>query len=262
MFLKFKASVVKESLLLLRDKAGLAMLFVMPMALVLLMTLLQDSSVRRLSEQQTPILVLNQDDGTFGASIISGLDEAGHFKVYQKINNETLTEEAIKEEVLHGNYRVGVIIHKGASDALRHKIKEEIQKQFPEEEGQLFDLDNALIGILPEVEIYFDPIIKSDFKHAMTGALREFSYAVEVKMIFEIYTELLNDLVDIEIIPGNGFRDMILFKEQYATGRKSHIIPTATQHNVPAWTIFAMFFIVIPLAGNIIKERESGLAMR
>jgi ABC-2 type transport system permease protein len=40
------------------------------------------------------------------------------------------------------------------------------------------------------------------------------------------------------------------------------MVPNSVQHNVPAWTIFAMFFIVIPLAGNIIKERESGLSMR
>jgi ABC-2 type transport system permease protein len=34
------------------------------------------------------------------------------------------------------------------------------------------------------------------------------------------------------------------------------------QHNVPAWTLFAMFFICIPLAGNIIKERDDGSAFR
>ena len=48
MFLKFKASTLKETLLLMRDKAGLAMLFIMPMALVLLMTLLQDSTLKML----------------------------------------------------------------------------------------------------------------------------------------------------------------------------------------------------------------------
>lgn len=32
----------------------------------------------------------------------------------------------------------------------------------------------------------------------------------------------------------------------------------SVQHNVPAWTIFGMFFIVISLSGSIIKEREDG----
>jgi ABC-2 type transport system permease protein len=55
---------------------------------------------------------------------------------------------------------------------------------------------------------------------------------------------------------------MVRFNEEYAAGAESKIIPNAVQHNIPAWTIFAMFFIVIPLAGNIIKERESGMALR
>ncbi len=62
MWLKFKASVIKESLLLMRDKAGLAMLFVMPMALILIMSLLQESTLKKLEERHTPILVINNDN--------------------------------------------------------------------------------------------------------------------------------------------------------------------------------------------------------
>lgn len=39
-------------------------------------------------------------------------------------------------------------------------------------------------------------------------------------------------------------------------------IPNATQHNIPAWTIFAMFFIVISLGSSIVKEKLSGSFMR
>ena len=51
MILKLTASVKKEFLLLIRDRAGLAMLFIMPVALVLIMNLLQDSSFRMLEEK-------------------------------------------------------------------------------------------------------------------------------------------------------------------------------------------------------------------
>ena len=36
----------------------------------------------------------------------------------------------------------------------------------------------------------------------------------------------------------------------------------SVQHNVPAWAIFGMFFIAIPIAGHIIREREDGSALR
>jgi len=34
------------------------------------------------------------------------------------------------------------------------------------------------------------------------------------------------------------------------------IVPNASQHNVPAWTIFAMFFVVISLGGALYGEVE------
>ena len=178
------------------------------------------------------------------------------------MNGTVPKEEELKKEVLDGNFRVGIIIHTGASAALRNKIKQKIEKQFIDEEGQLFNLDSSQLHLLPKVEVFYDPVIKSDFQNAIKSALHQFSYAVEAKMIFEIYTELLTDLVDINIVQSDGFNDLIQFDEQYASDKKSRIIPNSTQHNVPAWTVFAMFFIVIPLAGNIVKERESGLSLR
>lgn len=40
------------------------------------------------------------------------------------------------------------------------------------------------------------------------------------------------------------------------------LTPNSTQHNVPAWSIFAMFFMVISLGGNLVKERLSGSFVR
>lgn len=39
-------------------------------------------------------------------------------------------------------------------------------------------------------------------------------------------------------------------------------IPSAVQQSVPGWLVFAMFFVVIPLSGVIITEREQGTALR
>ena len=52
--------------------------------------------------------------------------------------------------------------------------------------------------------------------------------------------------------------DLIAIQESYAQSAKAKIIPNSVQHNVPAWSMFAIFFIVISLAGNMIREREIG----
>jgi ABC-2 type transport system permease protein len=39
-------------------------------------------------------------------------------------------------------------------------------------------------------------------------------------------------------------------------------MPNSTQHNVPAWSLFAMFFMVVSLGSNVVKERLSGSFIR
>lgn len=262
MWLKFKASSNKEMLLLLRDRAGLAMLFVMPMVLILIMSLLQQSTLTMLEERKTPVLVINDDNDTFGNSVVEGLKQAEFFDVVEEINGTKPGRDDLRRYVLEGSYRVGIIIDKGASEQLRLKIKQVIEDQYPDSEGSLFDHVFSEGDSLAKIEVFFDPVTKVDFKQALSSSLREFTASVEARMVFDIYAGLFVELTNIELNESEGFNDLVLFEEQYATGNKTRIIPNAVQHNVPAWTIFAMFFIVIPLAGNIIKERESGLSMR
>jgi ABC-2 type transport system permease protein len=47
-------------------------------------------------------------------------------------------------------------------------------------------------------------------------------------------------------------------KEVYAQGSTDVVEPSLVQNNVPAFALFAMFFIVIPLAGSMLTERNQG----
>jgi ABC-2 type transport system permease protein len=58
-----------------------------------------------------------------------------------------------------------------------------------------------------------------------------------------------------EALMGEG-----LVRSEYVTeGRRA---PTAVQQNVPAWLIFAMFFVVTPIAGTLVAERQHGTLQR
>lgn len=256
---QLKATFVKEVLLLSRDRAGLAMLFLMPVVLVLVMTLLQDSTFRKLEEKNIPILIINHDADTFGLNIVAGLKSTTFFEV---IEGEGITDSELVTQIEQGKYLIGIIINSNSTRQIKKSIKEKIQSQFLEEEvGQLFEID-SMVGGKPKVEIYFDPILKTSYKQSILGALKQFSAMVEAKLMFEIYSELFEDLIDIKLKPVESFSNFVFFDEKYASSRENSIIPNSVQHNVPAWTIFAMFFIVIPLASNIIKERQSGVSAR
>jgi len=73
MISKLSASVKKEALLLVRDRTGLSILFIMPMILILVMTLIQDSAFKTLNEKGIPIVFVNQDNDSLGILIEQGL---------------------------------------------------------------------------------------------------------------------------------------------------------------------------------------------
>ncbi len=262
MILKFFASVRKEAILMLRDKAGLAILFVMPMALILIMTLLQDNTFKALEENKIEILLVNKDSGTLGKAIHKGLTEADFFQITDKLEDDTLTEKSAYKKVASGAYQMAIVIPEGATDYIQQVVTHKINTQLPGlqepvEEDTKIDLTKGV-----NVKIFFDPVTKNSFKQSVHSALKEFTSKIEAEMAFNIYGKLFKDMFEIEVQQPESFSSIITFTEEYATNLNSKIIPNSVQHNVPAWTLFAMFFIVIPLAGNIIKERESGNVLR
>jgi ABC-2 type transport system permease protein len=122
MWLKFKASTIKEFLLLIRDRAGLAMLFLMPMLLIFIMSLLQESTLKKLEERHTPVLIVNFDNDSLGINIVNGLRSAGFFEIHELIDGKQPSLEELKKLVNYGKYRVGIIVKEGASEALRKKV--------------------------------------------------------------------------------------------------------------------------------------------
>ncbi len=52
--------------------------------------------------------------------------------------------------------------------------------------------------------------------------------------------------------------NLVRVREVYAEAGEAVLKPTLVQNNVPAFALFAMFFIVIPLAGSMITERSQG----
>jgi ABC-2 type transport system permease protein len=50
--------------------------------------------------------------------------------------------------------------------------------------------------------------------------------------------------------------------QQQAKRERSTINPTPVQNNIPGFILFAMFFIVIPLSGSVISEKNEGASFR
>lgn len=83
--------------------------------------------------------------------------------------------------------------------------------------------------------------------------------------MYQAFSEELEEVLPNETkAPGNMLAktQIINYKEEYGSDLIGEIVPNAVQHNVPAWSIFAMFFIVVPLVGSIMREKKEGSAFR
>ena len=84
MLTRIGAHIRKELLMLLRDRGGLALIYLMPVCLVCIMAVVQDAPFRDFSEKQVHVLFRDHDGGAVGRGIRQGLEGAGPFAITEK----------------------------------------------------------------------------------------------------------------------------------------------------------------------------------
>lgn len=263
MLIKLLATVKKETLLLIRDKVGLSILFLMPMVLIFVMTLIQDSAFKTMNEKGIPVVFVDNDKDSLGILIEQGLRNNELCEFYDSIDGKPATETYALKAVGEGKFLIGIIIPAGATNAIRKNVAQLVSETLNGEESAVEKITQMQDSV--EITIMIDPVAKKSFINAVTSNLREFISEVKTKIMFQSFSEQIASVIpDKQHAPKNSYGKSQIFryKEIYASRTNDKIVPNAVQHNVPAWTIFAMFFIAIPLSGSILKEKNEGSVFR
>jgi len=240
----------KEILILRRDKAGMAVLYLMPLALIFIMVFIQDRTFHFLQDVQIPVLFLNEDQSTVGNALERNLANIRQIDLYYEVAGETATEEAVKEAVAAGDFKAGIIIPAGLTQNSLKRMKQD---------------QGLAIG---QVTVYFDPAIKQNIRRLIESILNEILARTETILLYEFVKEQVSyfgtQFNSILSVPdSNLIKKGLLHINSVSLNReKSSVLPNSVQHNVPSWTLFAMFFIVVPLAGGMIQERDEGSMRR
>jgi ABC-2 type transport system permease protein len=247
----------KDYLVIVRDRGGLAMLFLMPLALVLIMTSLQDNTFRAINESGIRMVILNGDRDSLGIAIEQEIKRSDFFNIQYEIDHKTPTEQSIREAVASGRFQIGIIIPAGATQLIREQVKNGVAGLFSGDSTDLPAGDSLII------KMYVDPATKNSMRSTLQGSIREFAARVESHIILNELTREINTHLMVPVANLNRMnRETVFYKEEYVARGNKNVIPNSTQHNVPAWTLFAMFFIVIPFASAMIKEKEDGSLSR
>ncbi|MEO8066702.1 MAG: ABC transporter permease [Flavobacteriales bacterium] len=255
------AHIRKEFLLLVRDRGGLALLYLMPVALVTIMAVVQDAPFRDFSDNRIQVLFKDLDGSGVGARVREGLMSAGPFSVLDVSADSAMDAAALRDAVRRGEHQVAVIVPQRASEVLKAASAKAIAKVFTQADSSVAptpSIDTAVVRVI------IDPTVKQAFRGLVNSHL--------AKVLAEITSDrLLNDMgAQIAALTGTEapqlkLEEPILRLHQELAGAElsgERVAENSTQHNVPAWTIFAMFFIVVLLAGNMVKERSSGIMTR
>jgi ABC-2 type transport system permease protein len=261
---KFFSAVKKEYLLLLRDKAGIIILFLMPMVLIIIFSLLQETGWNSIAkEPKVDILFVNNDQDSIGINMRNGLRSSGFFNVIDSVDHAPVTETSARVLVKRGDYLIAIVVPKGVTTSMRTSVRIAVAKTLSG--FGLFNpmlLDNIVQKGADTITLYFDPTIQKSFKNAVVSAIKEFNYKSETGMVFRSFNKEISKQFPAYNPPEIEYKEAIHFKEVFPNYVEQEEIPNTVQHNVPAWAIFAMFFIIIPLTGSMIKEREEGSLQR
>ena len=251
---KLLASTYKEFLLLTRDIGGIAILFVMPLVLIITITLIQDSTFKTVTDSKIPILVVNKDNGNVSETILNGLENSKSFEVNLKD-----TEDIAKNLVFKGKYQLAIIIPENLSSSLEQKVAQNVDGIIAKFglEDDIAPINEHIEG--KEVKLYFDPATQMTFKSSVKNGIDKMVSKIETESIYKAFQEQLTDDPTEVIFETENF---ITFTEILPEKDNKEFIPNSVQHNVPAWTLFAIFFIIVPLSINIVKEKSQGTFVR
>src|SRR5690554_6168015 len=116
---KIRQAILKELRLLQRDLLGVAIIFLMPIVLVITITFIQHSVENGGGAIELPILLSNNDDGELAQTVISNLQESGNLKVITNIDEQKVTNESGKELIKKGKQKILIVIPENFSNAIQ-----------------------------------------------------------------------------------------------------------------------------------------------
>jgi ABC-2 type transport system permease protein len=255
MMFKLWATIIKDIRILTRDKVGLVLMFGMPILLVLIVTSIQNSTFQLINKNKISLLLCNRDTGKLSDEFIQAVDKIGMFKLIRISKDES--EKKITGRMQTKDALLAMVIPTDFSEKIDDKAKTVASKAM-NAFGLEGDTVNSNAGNAGPVNLFYQPILQQSFRQSVHGALYGALQLVESKQILRtLYFSINENPLPVKL-ENELLTNKTSINEVLVSLDRSRNIPNASQHNVPSWTIFAMFFVVISLGGSIVREKLSG----
>jgi ABC-2 type transport system permease protein len=256
---KLQAAILKDLRILIRDKVGLSLMFVMPIVMAIIITAIQNNTFELINGNKVPLLLCNKDTGEASNQLIKAIEKIGMFEIKQVTKEQS--EKQITDRMHAKDALVAILIPPYFSEKVSSKAKT-ISGEALSGLGLRVEPVTATQVRMDPITIYYHPVLQQSFRQSIQGALRSALQLVESKLILKSLYFSLNEKEIPDSLESEIVNNQIPINEIAISRNGSRNIPNATQHNIPAWTIFAMFFIVISLGSSVVREKLSGSFLR
>jgi len=256
---KLWATIVKDSRILWRDGVGLALMFVMPIVLVIVITDIQNSTFQLINKNKLPVLVCNRDTGTSGKQLVEAINKIGMFSISELPRGQD--EKMIADSMKKTDALMAVIIPVDFTRKVMAKSKTTAGKALTSF-GLQADSAQKDLGDVSPLTLYYNPVLQESLRLSVKGALQSALQLVESRQTLRTLYFDINEKPLPSKLEGEMLNNKAVINDLPVSVNGSLKPPNAAQHNVPSWTIFAMFFVIMSLGGSIVREKTSGSFIR
>ena len=236
--IKLLYTLKKEFLLITRDIHAVTVLFVMPAVFIMIMSLAMRDLFELHSSVTIDVLAVNRDAGKNAEAFVKAIEALPTFK-FHRLEKDTTTER-IRDRMLAGDYKFALIVREGLS-------------AFVEGDGGGKGEKPLELLVNPSVTVQTQMVLRGALEAKLAGMRRD-AFVDRLGGVLEAAG------VDKAALKGDD-GSPVEVRYAYREGR-TFKVPSAVQQSVPAWLVFSMFFIVIPISNTFISERGQGTLMR
>jgi ABC-2 type transport system permease protein len=223
------ACVRKELLLLTRDIHGLALLFIMPLAFILIMSLaLQDQFAAR-AGQKPAVVAIDLDGSDASRALLANLTKDAAFEV--RIAASVPGDAQLRQQLRSGEFAFAITVQKGF--------------------GTQLSSPPAAAAPAP-VSVMVAPDTGKQMEAIFVGVLRGALGRERLRAVLAAVGAQPDE-------SAAGEEIALVYAYGEAQGGE---MPSAVQQSVPGWLVFGVFFVVVPLSNTFIRERQLGTLRR
>jgi linearmycin/streptolysin S transport system permease protein len=252
MFRQIAAVALKEFKILFKDLEALALLFAMPVFFILVMSFALEGVFEAGSEDHPiEILLVNMDKGPMAGQISEDMATLKGLKLVRESDGKVMVRQRAELLVKEKSSPMALLFENDFSESLKRFVAS------PEAD-------------LPRITLIIDPATNRQLLapvKAAIGALVERRVAIarqiyQIKKSFSYLGEGSDVVLSSRKALSGPYSPAVNLEILAPEGTSGNIRPSATEQNVPGYTIFGVFFIVLPLAAGFMREKHDGTFQR